>query len=40
MKTSSSHHPGRFLIPEPMTDPPWIRKPLAGRGPPTGTGPP
>lgn len=39
MNSSILSYP-RYLIPEPMTDPPWIRKPLAGRGPPTGTGPP
>ena len=40
MNIHFSNYPGRFLMPEPMTDPPWIRAPLSGRGPPIGTGPP
>lgn len=40
MKTNFSNHPARFLMPEPMTDPPWIRAPFSGCGPPIGTGPP
>lgn len=35
-----SNYPDRFLMPEPMTDPPWIRAPIAWRGPPIGAGPP
>lgn len=40
MNTCFSSYPGHFMMPEPMTDPPWIRSPLSGRGPPIGTGPP
>lgn len=39
MNLSYSSYPGRFLMPEPMTDPPMLRSPLAGRGPPIRTKP-
>lgn len=40
MKTARSTYPGRFLMPEPITDPPWVRAPFSGCGPPPDTGPP
>lgn len=40
MNNSYTTYPGRFLITEPMTDPPWIRSPFSERGLTTGSGPP
>jgi len=35
-----SSYPGHYVMPEPMTDPPWIRSPFSERGLPVGSGPP
>jgi hypothetical protein len=40
MKISYTTYPGRYLMAEPMTDPPWIRSPFSERGLTTGAGPP
>jgi len=40
MIISYSTYPGRYLMAEPMTDPPWIRSPFSERGLTTGAGPP
>jgi hypothetical protein len=40
MNISYTTYPGRFLITEPMTDPPWIRSPFSERGLTTGSDPP
>ena len=35
-----SSYPGHYVMPEPMTDPPWIRSPFFERGFFIGSGPP
>ncbi len=35
-----STYPGRFMMTEPMTDPPWIRSPFSERGLKVVAGPP
>lgn len=39
MNISYSSYPGRYLMPEPMTDPPWILPAISGHGPPIREGP-
>ncbi len=40
MRIHYSRHPSRYLLFEPMTDPPWIRSPFSVRGWTMGSGPP
>ena len=40
MNTHYSSYPGHHVMPEPITDPPWIRTPFSARGMSTGSGPP
>jgi len=40
MNIHYSSYPGHYVMPEPMTDPPWIRSPFSERGLTTGSGPP
>lgn len=40
MNILHSSYPGRYLMPEPMTDPPQIRSSFSERGLTTGAGPP
>jgi hypothetical protein len=40
MNIFHSAYPRRFLLSEPMTDPPWIRLQFSERGLTTGAGPP